>query len=136
MIQEQYITFETAKLLKKKGFKEITQAYINADEEVYMLPFEQGVYELSDKQYPYPTQQMAMRWLREKRRMDICLGVKVFEPQSGKITGYSAHIWYKPSNNEGICCYWVDPPNKQECWESYEDACEASIQYCLKELME
>ena len=123
MIEEQYVDFETAKLLKEKGFKEITQGYINADQEVYMLPFEQGVYELTSKQYPYPTQQMAMRWLREEHNLFI--KIRYFHSQQSK--EWDAVIFSTlDGNNMG---------QSPDGYYSYEQACEIAIKYCLENLI-
>ena len=53
MITEDYVSFETAKLLKEKGFDEECQQYYG------------------DYRYPCPTLQMAMKWLREVHNIAI-----------------------------------------------------------------
>ena len=152
MIEEAYVSFEVAKLLKEKGFDIPCQkvwtdnkqllwsvcfmegnSFVNNEDIPLVLNYEKW----SDVKDAYlaPTQQMAMRWLREKYLMNTFIGAKVYKPESGKISGYSAYVWYKPKNNQGICCYWVYPPQEQECWESYEDAYEAAIKYCLENLI-
>lgn len=126
MITEDYVSFETAKLLKEKGFKEITQGYINADKEVYMLPFQQGVYELSSKQYPYPTLQMAMKWLRDVHKKVINVEYIDFL-EHGEVWSYS--ILDRNTFHEFT--------EKSESFteHSYEEACEAAIKYCLENLI-
>ena len=120
MIQEAYVSFEVAKLLKEKGFKEITQGYINADQEVYMLPFQQGVYELSNKQYPYPTHQMVVAWLREEYEISI------------EISALKLHRWV-------YTIYRLFEERVVEVWNdgtyvSYEDATDGALKYCLENL--
>lgn len=123
MITEDYVSFETAKLLKEKGFKEITQGYINTDKEIYMLPFQQGMYELGNKQYLYPTIQMAMKWLRKIYSLEI----------------YPYHDFPKVGDK-----WWfeiIKYPNtvseyeSETVYNSYEEACEAAIKYCLENLI-
>lgn len=127
MITEDYVSFDVAKLLKEKGFKEITQGYINTDREVYMLPFQQGVYELSDKQYPYPTLQMAMKWLREVHN----LNVEVYRTACGYIgciVDIPSGTDIKFLEDDGD-----DLPSGQ--YTKFEKACEAAIKYCIENLI-
>ena len=124
-VTEDYVSFEIAKLLKEKGFKEITQGYINTDREVYMLPFQQGVYELSDKQYPYPTLQMAMKWLRDTYKLCI-----VIEPIITDDDGSAGCLWRFSISK------LLELQYKSEfIYECYEVACEAAIKYCLTNLI-
>lgn len=53
MITEDYVSFNTAKLLKEKGFDEECQQYYG------------------DYKYSCPTLQMAMKWLREVHNLFI-----------------------------------------------------------------
>ena len=64
MIQEQYVSFETAKLLKEKGFDEPSRLYWRNYSD---FCFEHTKYFVTAKDVYLlrPTQQMAMRWLRE-----------------------------------------------------------------------
>ena len=76
MIQEAYVSFETAKLLKEKGF----------DEECWYWYEEDGYFNASNDDYGFqsnsdhisndficsaPTLQMALRWLREVHHIFI-----------------------------------------------------------------
>lgn len=135
MVKEAYVSFETAKLLKEKGFDEVCIGFYTPEKELHLTLLGESNSIWKDASISAPTQQMAMRWLREECLMDCFVGAKAFEPQSGKLSGYSANVWYKSKNNQGICCYWVYPPQDKECWESYEDAAEAAIQYCLTKLL-
>ena len=132
MIKEAYISFDVAQLLKEKGFNECSSGSYNKKGE-----FQEGWgrWNTTPIYYAAPTQQMAIRWLREEHKMYVCIGIKCFMPHLGKIDGYSSCIWYKPDNNEGICCYWVYPPKQQEAWDTYETATEAAIKYCLENLV-
>lgn len=61
MIQEDYCSYEVAKLLKEKGFDEplVNYYYTAKGERVgYLL--------MPEVQYLCPTHQIAMKWLREK----------------------------------------------------------------------
>lgn len=130
-ITEDYVSFEVAVLLKEKGFDEITQGYINTDQEVYMCPFQQGVYELGKKQYPYPTHQMALKWLREVHNIHISFNV-------GCDVDNKNYIFYTPTivkfNNESI--EYIEPFGEEDDeFDSNEQAVEAALKYTLENLI-
>lgn len=125
MITEDYVSFETAKLLKEKGFDEECQQYYG------------------DYKYPCPTLQMAMKWLREVHNIDVVidvvvgmLGVKVYFPlistykplkdSTSKVRQIKRGIYYKDDNG-------VIPASQH--FDFYEEACEEAIKYCLENLV-
>jgi hypothetical protein len=132
MVTEDYISFDTAKLLKKKGFNWNTDKQFNLDKIV-------GDYNITDRsRYPEkyldaPTLQMAMKWLREAHNQIIIPGIRMEDPISGIINCYIVGIWYIPKNNGGAFCY--TSPTPYEGYPSYEEACEAGIKYCLENLI-
>ena len=132
MVTEDYISFDTAKLLKKKGFNWNTDKQFNLDKIV-------GDYNITDRsRYPEkyldaPTLQMAMKWLREVHNQIIIPGIRVEDPISGIINCYIVGIWYIPKNNGGAFCYIS--PTPYEGYPSFEEACEAGIKYCLENLI-
>jgi hypothetical protein len=63
MIKEQLVSFEVAQLLKAKGFNVIVTDSYRANGQL------RGEFKFCN--YPAPTQQMAMRWLREKHDIKI-----------------------------------------------------------------
>lgn len=77
MIKEDYVSFETAKLLKDKGFDEyVTRSYFEND----------GIYAPCDPSevkrkdvIAIPTLQMAMKWLREMYELYIVIRPYVAE---------------------------------------------------------
>lgn len=98
MIKEAYVSFETAKLLKEKGFKESTQSVwyehlpspnavhnseIGKPKRDYFYWEKEGERNspwtnnspvpsyISGEVYSCPTHQMAMKWLREVHNIDI-----------------------------------------------------------------
>ena len=121
MIQEDYVSFEVAKLLKKKGFDwECIGYYVD--------------YEPNDIKYSFlgetnstwesrccsaPTLQMAMKYLREVHKYLIVIGNKN-ENYLYLIKDLKSNTDLGISNNEYI---------------RYEEACEAAIKYCLENLI-
>lgn len=76
MIQEAYISFETAKLLKEKGFDgACTKTYIQGSGAPIILSVDVGTV-LCDNEVYAPTQQMAMRWLREVHNLFVLINTQ------------------------------------------------------------
>jgi len=127
MITEDYISFETAKLLKEKGFnEECNSAYcfVRRDSEdkgewdVYYNPML-----FSDVSIMRPTLQMAMKWLREVHNLDI-----IAPPQFDNTKWTYSAIIFKLS----IPCMEIrlnDNKDKKEA------AYEAAIRHCLENLI-
>ena len=133
MIQERYVSFEVAKMLKEKGFNEPCRLF-------YKNP-QAGLYEFKNIPKSYkdipnnpwfcaPSLYVTMEWLREKgivieTRIDFdCMS----EPPTYAFVGYSARIYTieKAIN--------VDE-TRIDRYETYEEAVEAAILYSLKELI-
>lgn len=72
-------------------------------------------------EYRCPTHQMAMKWLRETHRIDII--IEISDP-SVKDRKYYCMIW-DGNNNSHIL----------DLFNSYEEAVEAAIKYCLENLI-
>ena len=133
MIQEAYVSFETAKLLKEKGFDEKCLHYYednrHRDEGIKFSDWCNIEYSNSEigRRFTCPTQQMAMRWLREKHNIHISITF-------GWVSGYNAQVdWAEESekgNDKLACCVWRTDLNT-----TYEAAVEAAIKYCLENLM-
>ena len=66
MIKEDYVSFEVAKLLKKKGFDEPVMYHFTPDGT--QRKFQQAFYKDDVAQ---PTLQMALKWLRKKHNIFI-----------------------------------------------------------------
>ena len=132
MITEDYASFETAKLLKEKGFDTDTEH----DMWYVVENFSTGchwnscTYKVGDITREYdekcciamPTLQMAMKWLRKMYDLYImldferpnCIEYKIYKYESELAKRDLLHYNYE---------------------ESYEEACEEGIKYCLKNLI-
>lgn len=73
-ILDEYVNPDTARLLREKGFKQITDCWYDEDGEIHV----RGNYSYSGQKVFYeetcvnaPTQQVAMRWLREIHKLHI-----------------------------------------------------------------
>jgi hypothetical protein len=116
-ITEDYVSLETAKLLREKGFKEPTLAYAYSDNMIgyYSQPRVTEDYNVKAGRYPLPTLQMSRKWLE-------------------KIHGIHLNIIYNKIYDKG---YWGKGhwTWDNEEYSSYEEACETAIKYCLKNLI-
>jgi len=131
MITEDYVSFETAKLLKEKGFDgRVTNSYDNYTLE--FLPHCAKHYGQTNA----PTLQMAMKWLRDNYGFHIAVGPLSFEKLTGKAESYIFNYWF---NGEYHIPYQEKHPEYHKLfaktWEKYEEACEAAIKYCLENLI-
>lgn len=126
MIQEGYVSFETAKLLEEKGFNEPCNGRYsyrggNVVVENYPISNESLKYHPNIDGISAPTHQMAMAWLREKHI------IFVFKPASFSgedCTSWTYEIW-AGDNFEGEIL----------SFKTYEEAVEAACLYVLKNLI-
>lgn len=130
MITEDYVSFETAKLLKEKGFNEKVICYyddggsLNLNKFVEFQCCNQGY---GSNIFAAPTLQMAMKWLREVH--NLCI-----EPYR-TACGYLYTISTIPY---GSCKYNPRKGGDDEesgQWTTYEKACETAIKYSLENLI-
>ena len=112
MITEDYCSYEVAKLLREKGFNEPVT-------ELNKLFFKED-----EKPVLKITHQKAMKWLREERNLTI-------EPYFEYLIGYSIDIKYtdKKTNIEQF------EELREKWFNTYEEATEAAIKYCLEHLI-
>ncbi len=131
MITEDFVSFETAKLLKEKGFDELCafQYYTYWEDgklKNYLRPIRLDTM-ISNSQVigrdnvTAPTLQMVCKWLREIHNIDI------FPWKIGKGI-YSCAIF---NSNTGKDL----SSNKDFPSEKYEKTVEAAIKYCLEHLI-
>ena len=151
MITEDYVSFETAKLLNEKGFKEWcfkcygvaalhNGADISFDEECELkdegreneIEYYMGLYDYGcnnrdkdAKVWAAPTLWVAMKWLREIHNLHIQPEITAW-PRKGYFVGI---YLYKNRHNNFEKVPFVEHK------ESYEEACEAGIKYCLENLI-
>lgn len=139
MITEDYVSFETAKLLKEKGFEsdECIAIYDLGDNNAFIRDsgiFDNGPEDYLEFQwgeewkrfgyYLAPTIQMAMKWLRKAHEIFIRPNINFLYP-----IRYYCEIF----------CYGDNLKTQQdvttESFESPEESCEAAIKYCLENLI-
>lgn len=133
-LNDEFVSLETAKLLKLKGFDvpihtachqvfkdkdEVSIWYGDRKENFNDLPEEEN----SQKFYSCPTQQMAMRWLREKHKIHINVRYLDFL-EHGEV--WDATVVIMSNFNEQVI---------ENTENTYEQALEFALQYVLKNLI-
>ena len=128
MIEEEYVSFETAKLLKEKGFNEKVICYyddggsLNLNKFVEFQCCNQGY---GSGVFAAPTLQMVCKWLLEAHKLfvNVCPSVEGY---------YWTEKWHS----------YVDNLEKRYpfgkfigTFNTHEQACEAAIKYCLENLI-
>ena len=131
MITEDYVSFETAKLLKEKGF-ESDDCHTAYDENGDFFWY--GDYSKDRKGIVNaPTIQMAMKWLREIQGLSIYASAvwKDVEVQYGDWEPVVvAYNWFMESLLDNTYSKMSVEP-----FLTYEEACESAIRYCLENLI-
>ena len=134
-IKEDYVNFEIAKLLKEKGFDVYGDGSFNSGIEVFAEYSPSGTLNKCiaskphQKACPAPTLQMAMKWLREVHHLYI--QVMLDSWACGGHMGYYVVIQNTTSDFEIMLQDALD----NVFYDLYEQACEAAIKYCLKNLI-
>ena len=143
MITEDYVSYEIAKLLKEKGFDEECRAFWKEWNGATTLchcssahAFEWCNNQMlkrynddSEMNIATPTPQMAMKWLRDKKH--YCIQVMLDSWAYGGHSGYYAVIQKTDSDFEMMLQDAVD----EVFYQTYEEAAEAAIKYCLENLI-
>lgn len=124
---EEFVTLETAKLLKEKGFKEDVFTFYEAecvegDLELFES-YEVENFNTRPDRFSAPTQSLAQKWLRETQNIHICV--------YNCACGYGYEI-SKADNGTHITSSVYEGTNDGEEWDTYEEALEAGILEALK----
>jgi len=138
MITEDYVSYETAKLLKEKGFEyNLDESYwlIDADNKMYWVS-RIGAYDYVDiptesfqrpkNGYRLITQATAMKWLREVHHIFINID---YDPHE-----FGDKPYFTLITNMDTCSYYSGkhlPVNRA----TYEEMAEAAIKYCIENLI-
>ena len=135
MITEDYVSFETAKLLKEKGFDESTSMVYMPYGDLCKLNRYDSIrnsnYNDITKnyfEYTAPTLQMAMKWLREVHNLVVSV-----EPEINTDSELDLFYVFKIFEIKDTLTQLIY--NGYELCDSYEQACEMAIKYCLENLI-
>lgn len=128
---EEFVTLETAKLLKEKGFKEDVFTFYEADcvEGDFELfeSYEAENFNARADNFSAPTQSIALKWLREIK------GVYVWvEPVIGKRWKVSFCDFNVPTEDSDWMENEINKGNGYPVYDTYEKALEVGILETLK----
>lgn len=136
MIAEDYVSYEVAKLLKEKGFPFIEHLFMYVDKSGRFMTDHQACLTLSVEEYckhfdelftPTITHQMAMKWLREVYKVLIVIDAYHADHWEGYIDAFEISIYSHAST--------IIVPNEIAYHTNYEEAVDATLKYCLTELI-
>lgn len=133
MIYEDYVNFETAKLLKEKGFDKSvlnTQHWYDPEGRIH-----------TDTNYSYsgapifkretcfsaPTTQMAVKWIETEGYV-----IYPYPIYRGKVIEWRYNIWF---DNSYMFLGQILEFGSDEIFETREKAYEAAIKHCLEKLL-
>ena len=131
MIGEQFVSFDTAELLKEAGFEaNLKTRYVEEEKDEWAF-WDSGTkrsdYNYFDDTIACPTQALAARWLREVHGIHVYAiqtNLPYTEPQTTKWEwGYVIGKIDDPNSNIATC---------EMYFGSYEDAFEAGVAKCLE----
>lgn len=139
MITEDYVNFETAKLLKDKGFDETCRTFWKvwdnrtticdcSSSHLFEYCHNSMLEQYNDNEelnVAAPTLQMAMKWLREVHK--LCISIT---PQVTDDDGDEGCLW-----QFAITSHLEPLSISLELYEQYKQACEEAIKYCLENLI-
>ena len=142
-MEDEIVSFETAMLLKEKGFNEPC-SYFYEDNELCKLCYYQGDgtglvrnnspidgrFLCEEMQCTAPTQSLAKKWLRETRNITFNANP---HSNDGKII-YVVTIKVISSNKYIDFNVMMDTSNKATMFDTYEDAIESGLRHCLKSI--
>ena len=124
-MQEQQISFETAKLAKEKGFNEecyLTYGKIFKEYCIFKSEYSETNSEVNKYTYSAPTQSLLQKWLREIH--NIYINIYVLEDDNGLI--------YYDFGLKQVVNWLSDKSKKLEVFNTYEEALELGLYESLK----
>ena len=129
MITEDYVSFETAKLLKEKGFNEEVRTFYNSNGKLEDCAFSLNHnLDIGSGFTSAPSQSLALKWLREIHNRHISI------EHSYILNKYKIYITkYNPDNISDLnnTLYF----SADYDFSTYEEACEAALKYTLENLI-
>ena len=119
---EEFVTLETAKLMKEKGFNEYCKNVIDIDNILKVTLYRTNS-NLPKQCFSLPTQSIAQKWLRETKNLHI----EIYRSAVGygyAIVKADNGTWQEDDDSKGT--------NDGGLWDTYEEALEAGLVECLK----
>lgn len=128
MITEDYVSFETAKLLKDKGFDdEYTNAFYDKTGNLYFIDLLSDLsnHPDNDTDIAASTLYVSMKWLREVHNLEIYPFHDAIQENND--------WWYRIEHHSKGCS--LTEYESDAIYKTYEESCESAIKYCLENLI-
>lgn len=128
-MEEQFVSFETAMMAKKKGLSFLLKSGSNFDvyntEDKKLLNYRVHFFYPDSSKYVFaPTQSLLQKWLREEHRLDILIET-TWENEKMEKSNYSPWVYYRLEDKE-------NPDDEiPTFYSTYESALEAALQEAL-----
>ena len=122
MIREAYVSFATARLLKEKGFDVPCHSHFFESEHKTYVDILPTNWNVAKGCYSRPTQQIAMRWLREVHSLHINAFIV--------LNRNSLWDWGVYNATDGTPVL-----ETLSLYDTNEEAVEAALEYCLTHLI-
>ena len=128
MIEEQFVSFDTARMLKEAGFEaNLKTMYVEEEKDEWAF-WDSGAkrsdYNYFDDTIACPTQALAARWLREKHRIVVDV---TFIPPS-----VDGDEWQYFIGEMDDMVWEGDFESSDRKYSTYEEALEAGLQEAIK----
>lgn len=122
MIEEQFVSFDTARMLKEAGFRELTKTHYSNSGQIWetAMPADYND-DFNCNTCNRPTQALAARWLREVHHYAVCVW---FSKDHEK--------WFYAHGNMDSIVFDTDYRISEFIYETYEEALEAGLQEAIK----
>ena len=128
MIEESYVSFDTAKMLKEAGFDVPCTSQYSEGKCIWNVGYPEN-FNQGEFGYSRPTQALAARWLREAHGIHV--SSNIFMDSSNDADGNTVDEWnfwsYDLFDNSGRIIEESD-----DRYDSYEEALEAGLQEAIK----
>ena len=123
MVTQDYVSIETAKILRENGFNEPCEKSYYTEGFDNPMIFSHDLLPITQNgEYLCPTLQMVMKWLREK--YNIIIVIDTFTEMS--IRNYCCIIRNMINGKMEYSCH---------NYKTYEEATEEAIKYCLTKII-
>ncbi len=127
IIEEDYVSFETAKLLKEKGFDWPCLMCYTSDKKLGNYGHYNS-YKNSDVfSMTAPTLQMAMKWLR------VVYNLEIYPYHNSPDNRHNSEWWFEIIKYPNSVAEYESGIGEEV--DSYEKACEVAIRYCIENLI-
>ena len=132
MIEESYVSFDTARMLKEAGFEaNLKTTYVEEEKDEWAFwasGTKRSDYNYFDDTIACPTQALAARWLREKHRIVVDVA---FTPPS-----VNGDVWQYFIGEMDDMVWEGDFESSDRKYSTYEEAFEAGLQEAIKLMKE